>query len=250
MWKFPWFPLRVNTCTPLCQPLDVGPITGLRLSMMFSLWRVWQEVDRSLLSRHYLLDSIHVRFVFFLFFFLSIAWVEPSFDTLIWNLLTVRNNVEPITLRKLLETYSNRTTDSVTSCGGNSISSYIYMHCILVEGMSAVLIHRDISLRYLSLIRNGSEVNVIMLPSNASGQAFFWLFSMYGSSHCSKGYWKSIPQGGLFGISKSNWLLLINSGIQIWCTLNWTHTTNEKGKFIDTTHCGNQVLYSYWLSAE
>ena len=88
------------------------------------------------------------------------------------NLLTVGNNVEPITLRKLLETYSNRTTDSVTSCGGNSISSYIYMHCILVEGMSAVLIHRDISLRYLSLIRNGSEVNVIMLPSNASGQAF------------------------------------------------------------------------------
>ena len=135
------------------------------------------------------------------------------------NLLTVGNNVEPITLRKLLETYSNRTTDSVTSCGGNSISSYIYMHCILVEGMSAVLIHRDISLRYLSLIRNGSEVNVIMLPSNASGQAFFWLFSMYGSSHCSKGYWKSIPQGGLFGISKSNWLLLINLGIQIWCTL-------------------------------
>ena len=104
------------------------------------------------------------------------------------NLLTVGNNVEAITLRNFLETYSNRTTDSVTSCGGNSISSYIYMHCILVEGMSAVLIHRDISLRYLSLIRNGSEVNVIMLPSNASGQAFFWLFSMYGSSHCSKGY--------------------------------------------------------------
>ena len=218
MWKFPWFPLRVNTCRPLCQPLDVGPITGLRLSMIFSLWRVWQEVDRSLLSCHYLLDSIHVRFVFFGFFSVyCLSWALFCHSDM--NLLTVGNNVEAITLRKLLETHSNRTTDSVTSCGGNSISSYIYMHCILVEGMSAVLIHRDISLRYLSLIRNGSEVNVIMLPSNASGQAFFWLFSMYGSSHCSKGYWKSIPQGGLFGISKSNWLLLINSGIQIWCTL-------------------------------